>query len=53
MLLKIAGASDVKVEQVTGLPIMTIKINRQEMARYGLNISDVHEVIEIITIHQN
>ncbi len=47
VLLKIAGASDVKVEQVTGLPIMTIKINRQEMARYGLNISDVHEVIEI------
>ena len=47
VLSKIGGASDVKVEQVTGLPIMTIKINRPEMARYGLNISDVHEVIEI------
>jgi heavy metal efflux system protein len=47
ILEKIQGASDVKVEQVTGLPILTIQMNRKEMARYGLNISDVQEVIEI------
>lgn len=47
VLEKIKGASDVKVEQVTGLPVLTIQMNRQEMARYGLNISDVQEVIEI------
>lgn len=44
---KIPGASDVKVEQVTGLPVLTIQMNRKEMARYGLNISDVQEVIEV------
>ena len=46
-LEKIQGASDVKVEQVTGLPVLTIQMNRKEMSRYGLNVSDVQEVIEI------
>ncbi|MBI5252659.1 MAG: CusA/CzcA family heavy metal efflux RND transporter [Desulfomonile tiedjei] len=44
---KIPGASHVKVEQVTGLPILTVKIKRDEMVRYGLNMSDVQEVVEI------
>ncbi|MDO8141476.1 MAG: CusA/CzcA family heavy metal efflux RND transporter [Candidatus Brocadiales bacterium] len=47
VLEKIQGASDVKVEQVTGLPVLTIQMNRKEMARYGLNISDVQDIIEI------
>ena len=47
VLEKVSGASDVKVEQVTGLPVMTVKMNRGEMARYGLNVSDVQEVIEV------
>ena len=47
VLERVPGASDVKVEQVTGLPVLTIQINRKEMARYGLNLSDVQEAIEI------
>ncbi|MBI2470366.1 MAG: CusA/CzcA family heavy metal efflux RND transporter [Planctomycetes bacterium] len=47
ILEKIQGASDVKVEQVTGLPVLTIQMNRKEMARYGLNISDVQDIVEI------
>ena len=47
ILEKIQGASDIKVEQVTGLPVLTIQMNRKEMARYGLNVSDVQDVIEI------
>ena len=43
----IPGASDVKLEQTTGLPIMTIQPKRDVMARYGLNVADVQEVIEI------
>jgi len=46
VLERIPGASDVKVEQVTGLPLMTIQLNRAEMARYGLNIAEVQDVIE-------
>ncbi len=44
---KIKGASDVKVEQITGLPVLTIQIDRKEAVRYGLNMSDIQEVIEI------
>ena len=47
VLETIPGASDVKVEQVTGLPVLTIQMNRKEMTRYGLNVSDVQDVIEI------
>jgi len=43
----IPGASDVKVEQITGLPMLTIKIKRDVLARYGLNASDVQDVVEI------
>jgi len=44
---KIPGASDVQVEQVTGLPVLTIQLDRKAMSRYGLNVSDVQDVIEV------
>ena len=47
VLETVPGATDVRVEQVTGLPVLTIQLNRKEMARLGLNISDVQDVIEI------
>jgi cobalt-zinc-cadmium resistance protein CzcA len=47
LLETVPGASDVKLEQTTGLPIMTIQPKRDVMARYGLNVADVQEVIEI------
>lgn len=40
------GAADVKVEQVSGLPVLTIDIQREVIARYGIRIDDVQEVIE-------
>jgi cobalt-zinc-cadmium resistance protein CzcA len=47
VLDKIPGAADVKVEQVSGLPVLTVKIDRSRISRYGLNIADVQEVVEI------
>ncbi len=47
VLTGIQGASDVKVEQVSGLSVLTVDIDRQKIARYGLNVSDVQEVISI------
>ena len=41
----IPGASDVKVEQVTGLPQIVIKYNRQRLAEYGLTISDLNKTV--------
>ena len=46
VMKKVKGASDVKVEQVTGLPMLTVEINRREAARYGLNVGDIQEAIQ-------
>lgn len=46
-LREVPGSADVKVEQVSGLPIMTIHIRRDVVARYGLNVADVQHVIEV------
>lgn len=43
----VSGAQDIRVERVTGQQYLTIDIDRQAIARYGLNASDVHDIIEI------
>jgi heavy metal efflux system protein len=47
LLEKIPGASDVKLEQVTGLPVLSVHIDRPAMARYGLNLTEVQEVVQV------
>lgn len=47
MIRGIPGATHVKVEQVSGLPVLTVKLNRQEMARFGLQVGDVQDTVEI------
>jgi cobalt-zinc-cadmium resistance protein CzcA len=37
----VPGVADVKVEQVEGLPVLTIDVDRDAIARYGLNVDDV------------
>jgi cobalt-zinc-cadmium resistance protein CzcA len=39
------GATDIKVEQLAGLPILDIAVNKAEIARRGLNLSAVQDVI--------
>ncbi|AUX44179.1 cation transporter [Sorangium cellulosum] len=46
VLARTPGAADVKVEQVTGLPVLTIDVDRPMVARYGLNVADVQAVVE-------
>lgn len=41
------GAADVRVEQITGLPMLSIDVDRAAIARYGLTVSDVQEVVSI------
>lgn len=45
VLEKVPGAEDVKVEQTTGLPMLTANIDRARIARLGVNVSDVQEVL--------
>ena len=39
----IKGAADVRVEQVTGLPTLSVKPKRVALGRYGLNVSDLQD----------
>ncbi|WP_457798651.1 efflux RND transporter permease subunit [Methylocystis sp. S23] len=39
------GAEDVKVEQVTGLPVLDIKVDKSAIARYGLSLGAVQDTI--------
>ncbi|KTD02298.1 CusA/CzcA family heavy metal efflux RND transporter [Fluoribacter gormanii] len=48
-LKRVPGAADVKVEQVSGLPLLTIEMNRDILARYGLQASTVQDAIVIAT----
>jgi Cu/Ag efflux pump CusA len=41
----VTGAADVKVEQVTGLPMLTLQPKKEVIARYGLAVADVQAVI--------
>lgn len=42
----VPGAQDLKVERVTGQQYLSIVIDRQAIARHGINVSDINEVIE-------
>ena len=43
----IPGAADVKVEQTTGLPMLSVEIDREKASRYGLSLSDIQDVVAI------
>jgi cobalt-zinc-cadmium resistance protein CzcA len=45
LIREIPGAADVQKDQVTGTPQLLIRIDRQAIARYGINVEDVQNVI--------
>ena len=42
---QVPGAADVAVEQATGLPVMTFEPKREVMARYGLSIAELQDLV--------
>ena len=47
VLKDVPGATDVKIEQVSGLPLLSIDIDRLALARYGLQLNDVQNTVQI------
>jgi len=47
VLSSIKGGTDLNAEKVSGQPYLTVDVQRDRIARYGLNVSDVQKVIEI------
>jgi cobalt-zinc-cadmium resistance protein CzcA len=45
VIREIPGAADVQKDQVAGTPQLRIRIDRQAIARYGINVEDVQNVI--------
>jgi heavy metal efflux system protein len=46
VLSGIDGTRDLRLDRVSGQPFLTINIDRKAIARYGINVADVHDVIE-------
>jgi len=44
-LQKVPGATEVKVEQTTGLPMLSVNIDRAKATRYGLNMNEVQDAV--------
>jgi cobalt-zinc-cadmium resistance protein CzcA len=47
VLASVPGSADVTIEQTTGLPMLTVALKRDEMARLGLSVADVQDVVEV------
>lgn len=45
VLSHVRGVRDIKVEQLYGQPYLTINIDREKIARHGINVADVQEII--------
>jgi len=46
VISKIEGVEDLNVERVSGLQYLQIDIDRSQIARYGINVSDIQEIVE-------
>ena len=44
---KVRGVADLKVEQVAGLPVLTVRLDREALSRYGLSAAAVQDIVEI------
>jgi cobalt-zinc-cadmium resistance protein CzcA len=47
ILRNVPGATDVKIEQATGLPMLSITPDRLALARYGLNVAEIQELAAV------
>ena len=48
VLSQIPGASDVKAEQIAGLPYLRVRIKRDQIARYGINAAQILGAVEVM-----
>jgi cobalt-zinc-cadmium resistance protein CzcA len=46
VMVDIRGVADLQIEQTTGIPQVLISLDRGKLARYGIPVSDVADVIE-------
>ena len=47
LISDVAGAADITVEKIVGLPQLNVRYNRAKMAQYGLQINELNRIIEM------
>lgn len=47
LIKNVEGAADISVEKIVGLPEMNVKYDRAKIARYGLNIQDLNDMVSM------
>lgn len=47
LIQNVPGAADISVEKIAGLPEMNVNYNRSKIARYGLNIQELNDMISM------
>ena len=48
VLKTVAGAADVTAEQITGLPVLRVEVNREALARHGVSAEQVLDAVRSI-----
>jgi cobalt-zinc-cadmium resistance protein CzcA len=48
LIQNVPGAADISVEKIVGLPEMNVQFDRKKIARYGLNIQEVNDMISMV-----
>jgi len=46
VLAEVRGVADLQIEQTTGVPQLIVRLNREKLARFGISVNQVAEVIE-------
>jgi cobalt-zinc-cadmium resistance protein CzcA len=47
LIENVDGAADISVEKIAGLPEMSVQYNRAKIARYGLNIQELNDMVSM------
>jgi cobalt-zinc-cadmium resistance protein CzcA len=47
LIANVSGAADISVEKVDGLPEMNVRYDRAKIARYGLNIQELNDMVSM------
>jgi len=47
LMATVPGVTDLQIEQISGVPQLQIRMDRAKLARYGLNVKDVSDIIEV------
>ena len=52
VLREVPGATDISVDQITGQPVVQLRIDRAAIARYGIHAKEVLDVVKALGGHQ-